>query len=83
MVLGFVFVSGVIGLNIYISSYQQQIVNSTSIHNAELYSDALKEFRTIYTSEVVSRVNDRNDFKVTHDYQLRDNEIPRSDLLVS
>ena len=45
------------------------------VRNAELTSDALKEFNEYYTSEVVGRISDRT-LQVTHDYAVKKNAIP-------
>lgn len=54
---------------------QSDLVNSTALRTAELYSVALTEFRTLYTSEVVSAAM-RHGLDVTHDYVSRDKAIP-------
>ena len=51
------------------------LVQSNALQNAALYSEALSEFRTLYTSEVVSRVQPHG-ISITHDYQERAAAIP-------
>ena len=54
---------------------QSNLIESTAVGTAELYSEALAEFRTIYTSEVVERVRPHG-IEVTHDYARKDGAIP-------
>lgn len=54
---------------------QSNLIESTAIETAELYSEALAEFRTVYTSEVVERVRPYG-IEVTHDYAKKDRAIP-------
>jgi len=51
------------------------LVESTALRGAELYSQALREFRTLYTSEVVDRVKSTS-IKVTHAYENQEGAIP-------
>lgn len=53
----------------------QDFEEKTAIQTAARYTDALKEFRTLYTSEVVARVRG-SEIEVTHDYLLREKAIP-------
>jgi len=66
--MSLIFLASVIFLVVYVVNLQNSIVSSAALDSAKSYSDALKEFRTIYTSEVVARVNKHPDFKVSHDY---------------
>ncbi len=54
---------------------QSQLMEAQALQSAERISHALTEFRTIYTSEVVSRVR-QHGITVTHDYEDRDGAIP-------
>ena len=49
--------------------------SSAALESARLYTDALAEFRTMYTSEVVERLRPLG-VKVTHDYRDTDGAIP-------
>ncbi len=53
----------------------KQFVQDTLEHDAALYSEAIAEFRTLYTSEVVSRVKSHG-IKITHNYKEHDRSIP-------
>ena len=55
---------------------QEGIMKTAALENAKLYSGALKEFRTIYTSEVVERIRSHPDISVSHDYLNTENSIP-------
>jgi len=59
----------------HVSRLQSELVNSTAIRTAELYSIALIQFRTLYTSEVVEKAR-KHGLEITHDYVTRDNAIP-------
>ena len=66
---------GLIGFFGYVTRLQTELVQSAALNSARLYSQALSEFRTLYTSEVVQRVNSQN-VEVTHDYRLKEGAIP-------
>ena len=69
-------VSGVVALMAYVVRVQEHLVRSAAIESASLYADALAEFRTIYTSEVVRVLQAHPDIQITHDYKGRPNAIP-------
>ena len=50
-------------------------MDTQALQNAELLADALTEFRTVYTSEVVERIRPRG-IEVTYDYHLREGAVP-------
>ncbi len=54
---------------------QSKLVESTALQHAEVYSEAIAAFRTIYTSEVVATAR-ANGLIISHDYQERTNAIP-------
>jgi diguanylate cyclase (GGDEF)-like protein len=57
-------------------SYRQtSIVEKTALQNAELYSEALKEFRTLYTTKVVQPMQAIG-VEIIHDYENNPNAIP-------
>ncbi len=58
-----------------ISRLQSDLVQSTSLKEARAYSDAIREFRTLYTSEVVERVREQG-VEVTHNYENTPGAIP-------
>ena len=59
----------------HVSRLQSELINSTAIRTAELYSVALTQFRTLYTSEVVEKAR-KHGLEITHDYVSDDNAIP-------
>src|SRR5688572_16732828 len=59
----------------HVSTLQSNLLESTALQNAKLYSKALTEFRTLYTSEVVNTVHALG-IEVTHDYKAKNGAIP-------
>lgn len=57
-----------IGMIWHTKNIQDNVVKTSGLNNAKLYSDAITAFRTIYTSEVVS-VARQHGLQVTHDYE--------------
>ena len=51
----------------YVSRLQSNLIASIALQDASLYAQALDEFRTLYTSEVVETVR-AHGIEVTHDY---------------
>ena len=58
-----------------ISGLQSQLIESTAIGHARAYSEALQEFRSLYTSEVVSTAK-KAGLEVVHDYKTTEGAIP-------
>ncbi|WP_218568962.1 ATP-binding protein [Pseudomonas sp. 2FE] len=73
LVLGFS--CAIAGVLWYTSSLQEELVQSSTRKNAQLYSLALADFRTLYTSEVVE-VARSSGLEVTHDYKGKPHAIP-------
>src|SRR3989304_9155558 len=59
----------------YFSRMQSRVIETMALENAALYTQALDEFRTLYTSEVVERVRPLG-VEATHDYQAKPHAIP-------
>ena len=59
----------------YSARLSSELIQSHALFNAAQYSKTLSQFRTLYTSEVVSRVKGHN-IDVRHDYGMRDGAIP-------
>ncbi len=70
------FVLSIIILALFIVRLQTTLIEASALESAGLYSDALSEFRTIYTAQVVKRVKRHPDFTVTHDYHDNEYAIP-------
>ena len=54
---------------------QSGMIESTALRTAQIYSTALSQFRTLYTSEVVNKAS-MHGLEVTHNYASRDDAIP-------
>src|SRR5499427_2671762 len=59
----------------YVSRLQSNLIASIALQDAALYAQALAEFRTLYTSEVVETVR-QHGIGVTHDYGTHTGAIP-------
>ena len=59
----------------YVSRLQSNLIATIALQDASLYAQALTEFRTLYTSEVVQTVGPRG-IEVTHDYMTHAGAIP-------
>lgn len=75
LVLTILFCIGVVCMLWYVSHLQSNLIASTVLQDASLYSQALEEFRTLYTSEVVDTAIKRG-IEVTHDHASREGAIP-------
>jgi len=73
--LGIMLCIGTASILWHLTQLSSQLVESTALDNARLYTVTLAEFRTLYTSEVVARVRDHG-VEVTHDYSTKDGAIP-------
>ena len=59
----------------YVSRLQSNLIAAIALQDASLYAQALAEFRTLYTSEVVEKIRPRG-IEVTHDYTTHVGSIP-------
>jgi hypothetical protein len=75
LVLTIMFGIDVVCMLWYVSHLQANLIASTVLQDASLYSQALGEFRTLYTSEVVDTVIKRG-IEVTHDHATKEGAIP-------
>ena len=69
----FLLATGALMWHIY--HLQSSLVQSQGLQDAARYSQALREFRTLYTSEVVGTVKAYG-IEVTHDYKNKERAIP-------
>ena len=63
----------------YLTALANTQVRDTAIKNAQMYLQALAEFRSLYTSEVVVKVKNHGSshgIQITHDYQNKKDAIP-------
>jgi len=63
------------GLLWYVDKQATAQIKTTAIHNAQLYSEAITTFRTLYTSEVVAAAK-KHGMTISHDYVQQENAIP-------
>jgi len=75
LVLGLLLFAGMAVILIHLSRFSTQIKESISLQDAEIYSDALTEFRLFYAREIVSRA-EKSGMIITHDYQRRQMALP-------
>src|SRR5215510_19445 len=75
LVLTILFCVGMVCILWYVSHLQSNLIASIALQDASLYSQALAEFRALYTSEVVETVRDHG-IEVTHDYATKKGAIP-------
>jgi PAS domain S-box-containing protein len=75
LVLTIMFCVGVVCMLWYVSHLQSNLIASTVLQDASLYSQALGEFRTLYTSEVVETVI-KHGIEVSHDHTTKEGAIP-------
>lgn len=66
---------GVVSILWHLTRLSSDLVESATLQNVTRYSEALVEFRALYTSEVVARVKDHG-VEVTHDYTNKEGAIP-------
>src|SRR5215510_7219445 len=59
----------------HVSRLQSNLITSIALQDASFYAQALADFRTLYTSEVVETVRPRG-IEVTHDYMTHAGAIP-------
>jgi len=64
-----------VGMGIYASQLAENLLESVALDGAARNAQALQEFRTLYTSEVVERAL-ASGVTVTHDYEEQTNAIP-------
>ncbi len=67
--------AGLVGIFGSLFSATQDYVEKTTIQIASRYTEAIREFRSLYTSEVVAKAM-LGGIEVTHDYDLKKNAIP-------
>ena len=75
LALAVLFAAALALILIYTSRLETNLVNALALEEAAGYTRALSEFRTLYTSEVVTRVQSRG-IEVTHDYLSKEGAIP-------
>jgi len=68
-------VIAIIGAYLYLSNVSKQSIEDSSISSAQRYLEALAEFRTLYTSEVVGTAKEQG-LTISHNYKNIEGAIP-------
>ena len=58
------------------SRLSSKLIESQALQNAALYAQAIKEARTLYSSDAVDRVKANHGISITHDYATKEGAIP-------
>lgn len=66
---------GFVAVTYHATSLSNSLVESSALSNAARYSEVIAEFRSLYTSEVVNRLQ-AHAVDITHDYEDQDGAIP-------
>ncbi len=75
LVVAVLFLCAVALILSHLHGLQSHLLSTQALQNAKLFTDALAEFRTVYTSEVVERIRPSG-IEITHDYHLREGAAP-------
>ena len=75
LVLAILFLAGIGLMTWQLSRIQEHLVTTMALASADFYAEAIEEFRTLYTSEVVERVRTHG-IEVVPDYEDRPGTIP-------
>ncbi len=62
-------------ITLYFNQLHKKLIEHSAIESAQRYAEVLTEFRSIYTSQVVSRLA-TSSIDVSHDYNLKHHSIP-------
>src|SRR5436190_17401891 len=75
LTLIFILVAATGGILWHLHRQSENSYQTLAVQGAELQAHTFSEFRKLYTSEVVARV-EKHGIKATHDYKNRDKAIP-------
>src|SRR5262245_16757546 len=75
LILTLLFCAGGAGTLWHLSRLSSNLIKSAALEGTAWYSEALTEFSTLYTSEVVVRAQ-TGGIEVTHDYRAKNRAIP-------
>ncbi|NET60586.1 MAG: adenylate/guanylate cyclase domain-containing protein [Symploca sp. SIO2E6] len=75
-VLAMLFCIGVGIAVVNMSRVSSNLINSQAIQNAAFYSQAIREARTLYSSDVINRIEPFHQIPITSDYQTQEGAIP-------
>jgi hypothetical protein len=73
-VLTLIFAVSIAGVLWHTQTLQTKLLESPALNSAQLYSQALAEFRSLYTSEVGSTAK-KYGMEISHDYKAKENAI--------
>ncbi|HEY9880384.1 MAG TPA: adenylate/guanylate cyclase domain-containing protein [Leptolyngbyaceae cyanobacterium] len=76
LLLGLLLVSGLLGAVWNMSMLSSNLIRSQAMQSAQLYAQAIKQSRTLYSQNVVSHLKGVADIKITHDYADQKAAIP-------
>jgi adenylate cyclase len=76
LLLAILFVAGLAGALVNMSRLSSDLIQSQAVQSSALYAQAIKEARTLYSSNAVSRAKEVNGITVTHDYANTQGAIP-------
>ncbi|MBO9997550.1 MAG: DUF3365 domain-containing protein [Cyanobacteria bacterium SID2] len=76
IVLSLLFLVGAISTLWNMQRLSDNLIETQAFQNAMLYAQAIRESRTLYSSEAVSRASTVEGITVTHDYIAQDGAIP-------
>lgn len=69
LILGVLFVAGVLGAMVNMSRLSSDLIHSQAVQNAALYAEAIREARTLYSNNAVGRLKNVPGVKATPEYQ--------------
>ena len=75
LVVALLFLAAAAIILAHVQGLQSTLVNLQAEQNARLFTGAIAEFRTVYTSEVVERIRPAG-IEIAHDYLLREGAVP-------
>ena len=71
-----IFVSLVVAFLMLATHMRDKLIRESAISHANLYVTAIEAFRSVYTAEVVSRINRDTEVEVRHDYHASPGAVP-------
>ncbi|HEY9651887.1 MAG TPA: DUF3365 domain-containing protein, partial [Coleofasciculaceae cyanobacterium] len=76
LVLTLLFCVGLAAALWNMSHLSSNLIHSQALQNAALYAQAIKEARTLYSSDAVDRLRSAHGITITHDYTTKQGAIP-------
>ena len=76
LILTLMFCTGLAAALWNMSRLSSNLIESQALQNAALYAQAIKEARTLYSSEAVDRLGTAHGISITHDYAAKKGAIP-------